>query len=533
LRAWSTRFDTLPFVPRLLLALAGGFVVASGAPRDGILVLCFVGWVPLIALALRSHEGAGRTALVGWVGGLGIGLGGFPWISAMLVQFAGVPTPVGWLGLFLFASWMAVPYAAFALLLRFGPRDGTWGFVWAMAAYVATQASWPVLFPYTVYLGFAEQPALLQAAEWIGVHGIEALVVGAQIALCRALFTQSLLGRIGYAALWLAVPLAMLGLGQWRMGQIDRAVAGGPFLRVAVVQPNVGIFQMSTHRQLARLSDPSYEAATRGAQLLVWPEAGTFPYSVGRPFTDHVERVAQRVLRRHRIPTLFGAGSRVPGERFGYNSTFLIDGDGNLLGEYDKVNLVPLGEYIPLIDPHWVTDRVGNIAHHQPGEAPARFEIPRASDERSLAFAPLICYEDIIASYVREAAAQPGGVELFVNQTIDAWYGDSAEPWQHLALAQWRAVEHRVPLVRSVSTGVSAVVDANGRLLSYLPHRPVTPETLDAYPPEVLVETISLARNTEDDATFYARAGWLLPHVCQIAVVAGLVSWRRRRASGV
>ena len=127
--------------------------------------------------------------------------------------------------------------------------------------------------------------------------------------------------------------------------------------------------------------------------------------------------------------------------------------------------------------------------------------------------------------YVRRVAAQTGGVELFVNLTIDSWYGDTAEPWEHLALAQFRAVEHRIPLVRSVSTGVSAVVDANGRLVSHIPLRPVTPQNFAEFPAELLIESLSLSRNTGANPTVYARLGWLFPYLCQAIVVLGAGCW--------
>ena len=138
---------------------------------------------------------------------------------------------------------------------------------------------------------------------------------------------------------------------------------------------------------------------------------------------------------------------------------------------------------------------------------------------RRVSVGPLICYEDIIPSFVRDLARMEGGVELFVNVTIDAWYGDSAEPWEHLALSQFRSVEHRIPMVRSVSTGVSAVIDYNGRLTAHLPHRPVSVATLAQYPPEILVESVPLLRNTATEPTFYARYGWAFPHLCQLAVL--------------
>ena len=141
---------------------------------------------------------------------------------------------------------------------------------------------------------------------------------------------------------------------------------------------------------------------------------------------------------------------------------------------------------------------------------------------------PLICYEDILPGFVREVAVLPGGVELFVNGTIDAWYGYGSEPWEHLALAQFRSVEHRIPLVRSTTTGVSAVVDAAGRIQAFLPVRPVEPETLGDYVSESLLVDVALLRNSERQPTVYARIGWLFPYACVLVVlIFGFFLWVR------
>ncbi|MDP6977326.1 MAG: apolipoprotein N-acyltransferase [Myxococcota bacterium] len=525
--------DGLGFGPRLAIASTSGFVISMGAPRDGVLVASFVGFVPLLAILLRSRDAARRVFLLGFMGGMGIGVGGSPWIAEMLVKFAHVPTAVGFVGLLGFSSWMAISYGIFALLVRYGPRRGALGFAYIVAAFVAMQVSWPVLFEYTAFLGFAERPALMQLAEWIGVHGIEGVMVAAQLSLTGALLERGGARRTVRVAAWALTPVVMIAIGEARIETIEReAKAATKTLRIGIVQPNIGIFRIDTGRRLDRLHGPTLEAVRRGAELIVWPEGGVFPYPIGRPFEEYAPRIARRIQRGHRKPVLFGSSSREPDARFGYNSTFLIDRNRKVVAGYDKVKLVPFGEKVPLINPDILTDWVGNIAHHHAGAGPGRFVVEREDGLESVVFAPVICFEDIIPSYVREVAAQEGGVELLINQTIDSWYGDTAEPWEHMALAQFRAVEHRVPIVRSVSTGVSMIADATGRLVDYIPLRPVERGTLDDYPPEVLVATLGLARNTEQQPTFYARMGWLLPHFCQLATLVGLVGWRLRGRRG-
>lgn len=519
---------SLGFWPSLAIAATSGFVQALGAPPDGWLPGHFFGLVPLVVMVRRERVDWRQAGWLGLAGGMGVGLAGFPWIAEMLVRFARVPWAVGFLGLAGFSAWMAVPYALFAIGLRQGPWRGVLSLVWPVALFVALGRTWPNLFPYTFVLGFAERPALMQLAEIGGVALVESVVVLFVLLVARGLMADGARAALRDLAIAAALPSALLAYGSLRLHAVDRAAAGAPQIRVGIVQPNVPVGNVSGPERMARLTGPSARLAGAGAEIVVWPEAGAYPYGIHRPFRHDRELGPGRVLAAHRVPTVFGANTRDPGARFGYNTVYLLAGDGGVLAHYDKVNLVPFGESIPLIDPDLVTDWIPQIAHHHSGEAPARFVVERERDashgqasHEPVALAPLICYEDILPGFVREVAAQPGGVELFVNVTIDAWYGDSAEPWEHLALAQFRSVEHRIPMVRSVSTGVSAVIDHGGRVVARIPLRPVSEATLSRYPPESLLEDVTLPRNTRTDPTVYARGGWVFGPLCTIGAFVG------------
>ena len=525
----------LGFGPSLLLASSASVLIAMGAPPGGWLPGHWLGFVPLIVLARRPGVTPRQAAALGLAGGLGIGLVGFPWLAELLARFAGMPGPVAAVGLLLFSLWMAIPYSLWALGLRLGPFTGWRSYAWPMVLFVALQFAWPNLFPYTPLIGFAERPELMQLAEIGGVPLLEAWVVGWAVAAARLLTRERLRAAMGDLVVVVLLPPLLLAYGNARMEAVDAQAIGAPALRVGIVQPNVPVGGMSMAARLERLRGPSVELARAGAELLVWPEAGAFPYRVTRPLRHDRELGTARVMLGHRVPTLLGAGSRAPGARYGYNSAYLIGGDGAVLGRYDKVNLVPFGEEVPVVDPDWLTDRIPNIVHLEAGEGPVRFPLPQEEGDPKSAtthLGPVICYEDIIPGYVRRVAALEGGVEFFVNVTIDAWYGDTAEPWEHLALAQFRSVEHRVPLVRSTSTGVSAVVDAAGRVVAQLPLRPVEAASAHRYPPETLVADLALARNTRAQPTPYAQWGWLLPHACVgvVLVSAAYALLKRRRA---
>jgi len=238
-----------------------------------------------------------------------------------------------------------------------------------------------------------------------------------------------------------------------------------------------------------------------------------------------------RVLALHSLPTLFGAGSIADDEAYGHNTAFYMTGDGAIRGSYDKVLLVPLGEHIPLVDPDWATAQMPGLAHNIAGTGPTRFIVEPGAPgggTPAVSLGPLICYEDVFAEFARGVAGVVGGVEVFVNLTNDTWFGAGSEAWQHQALAQFRSVEHRVPMVRSVNSGPSAAIDRAGRIVAMTPLRAVDSAAL--VPAELLLVDVAVGRDTERSPTVFARFGWLLVYLCRaIAIGSLIVLWLRGR----
>jgi len=507
--------------------------MALAAPPGDIAWLVWLGFVPLTLVARASRRRPwSRTFVLGWLGGLCTGLVGFPWIAQTLERFGGLPLPVALLGLFLFSAWTAVPFGLWMLGVSRGPERGALAIAWPLVLWTALVEAWPALFPYTVMIGLAEAPAWMQAAELGGVPLVDAQVVLVGLLTGDAMLGGARRARVTRLVLAVAVPVSSWLLGHWRLQQIDAEEAAARHVRFGIVQPNTALGSLDAGDRMLRLRVMSRMAADRGAQLLVWPEAGAFPFRARRPFLrDFPDRV-RSVLEGHHLPTIFGAGSYGAESRWEYNTVYAMAADGTVTGSFDKTILVPFGEYVPLVDPLWAIRHVPSMAHNNAGEGPARFVMQPAATAADpapalLAAGPLICYEDIFAGFAHAVATQPGGVEVFVNVTIDTWFGVTAEPWEHLALAQFRSVEHRIPMVRSVAAGVSTVVDTGGRVVA---HIPVRGPTIDQpVSPEYLVYDVALPRNTAARPTIFARVGWLLPWLCE-AVVLWVVLvrlWRR------
>ncbi|HET6584394.1 MAG TPA: apolipoprotein N-acyltransferase [Nannocystaceae bacterium] len=521
------------FTSSLLLAL-GSPANDDGRLADGAPSLVWLGFVPLAWVARAvADQSPRRRFFVGWIGGLCVGLVGFPWIAETLVRFADAPLPLAGLGLFAFSAWTAVPFGIWVALMGPSPRHGWRAWVWPPVAWVGLVACWPAFFPYTVVIGLAQEPAWMQAAELGGVALCEAQVVLVGVLLARALQERTRIARLRLGLLGLALPVASFGLGSWRMAVIDDEARDAPRVAIGLVQPNVPLLANEPYDKMGRLWTMSRDAEGAGAQVIVWPEAGAFPYRAVKPLLHDFPDPRRRVMRLHRAPTIFGAASIDPDGQYEYNTVYALASDGRITGEFDKVVLVPFGEYVPLVDPEWAIEQIPAMSHNLAGTAPARLEVePMARPDRpapaTIHFGPLVCYEDIFIEFARQVAVQPGGIDVFVNVTIDTWFGATAEPWEHLALAQFRSVEHRIPMVRSVSAGPSTVVDTAGRIAAALPVRdPVIGKSID---PEMLVSDVALPRNTATAPTPFARAGWFLRWIAAFAValalLRALLRWR-------
>jgi apolipoprotein N-acyltransferase len=264
-------------------------------------------------------------------------------------------------------------------------------------------------------------------------------------------------------------PVAAALVGFLRLTQIDaRALASEP-VHVGIAQGNMPLLQSredhtESLRRHLRMTD---ELRERGADFAVWSESAVM-WNIPEDDYDHF--LQGLFTRRLHIPTLFGAllVSHDDAGRFrAYNVALDADADGRIVGRYDKHYLLAFGEYIPFGEMFpQLYDWSPNSGHLTPGKSID--PVPLAGHPVSA----LVCYEDILPGFVNDAVNH-GSPEMIVNVTNDAWFGDTTEPWIHLALAEMRAVEHRRYLIRSTNSGVSAVVDPVGRVIAHSEARPV------------------------------------------------------------
>ena len=319
--------------------------------------------------------------------------------------------------------------------------------------------------------------------------------------------------------------------GAVRIRQVDAARAAAPKVKTGLVQANVGILEKWDPAEFAKLLDTHQRASAAltaaGAELIVWPES-SYPYALPRPFRHEWPTGDPRRVRvGFDTPLVFGALTMTagrplkPADRYPYNTALMMAADENVTGAYDKVFLMMFGEYIPFYDTFpWFTKLFPEASNFSRGSEPGSF--PLRVRGRDYLLGPLICYEDILPGFTRRVAKlRPNAL---VNITNDAWFGRTSEPYQHLALAVFRAVENRLELVRAVNTGVSAHVDAAGRVLARTDS--VDPaQTPDAPPSTLLVDLAMLP-----GGGVYRHVGDLFGFACALALVALQLAASRARA---
>jgi apolipoprotein N-acyltransferase len=250
--------------------------------------------------------------------------------------------------------------------------------------------------------------------------------------------------------------------------------------------------------------------------LVVWPESPA-------PFFESDPRFQQAlatIARQQQAPLIVGS----LGEDFSpnedqdeqegreYNSALVIGADGARVGRYDKIHLVPFGEYIPfrrlLFFAHKLTGRVSDFTR---GDQRKVFILAGQNGQRHR-YGVFICYESAFADEVRQFARL--GAEVLVNISDDAWYGDTSAPWQHLNIARMRAIENRRWILRDTNNGVTAVIDPYGRVRQSIPRHAV-----DALPAEY---------GFRSDVTFYTAHGDIFGWLC-VVLSLGMVGWSARK----
>lgn len=466
---------------RALIALVAGALSALAmAPFNAWPILFLT--IPVMVW-LIDGAGAGRlggipaAALTGWWFGFGYFVAGLYWVGyaflvdaetfAWLLPFAVMGLPAG------LALFMALGFALARLLWTPG------AFRILSLASALTFSDWlrgHILtgFPWNAF-GYAltEPLALAQSAALIGLWGLNFIAIAVFASPAVLADDRSVTPRPWLALTTSLLVLAAMGIyGTVRLSRHPTQFVDNVKLRL--MQPNLqqdvkfnySAKQMVMDKYLS-LSDRATGPQSNGvrdATILIWPESA-FPFFL----TREADAMAQIANLLPQGTVLVTGAIRPPDQPAGtqitraYNSIYVIDHDGTILSVYDKLHLVPFGEYLPFQS---AMEKLGFVQITKvrggfiPGDRRRTMTVPNAP--RML---PLICYEAIFPGDVVPGDDRPGWI---VNLTNDGWFGISTGPYQHLQQARLRAIEEGLPLVRSANTGISAVIDPVGRIIAQL-----------------------------------------------------------------
>jgi apolipoprotein N-acyltransferase len=550
--AWSGRLAALAGWQRFAAAFAAGLLsVLALAPFNvwPVLYLTLPALIWLIDGASgqagllapqrgappRPSASARAAAAVGWWFGFGYFVGGLYWVGDAFLVEAEVFAPLLPLAVTLLPAGLALFYAMAAALARpcwgLGPAR-VLALALSLSAMEYARGHLLTGFPWNV-LGYAltSPVSLLQSASLIGIYGLTLVGVGL-LAGPLVLLAQAAPGPAGRASRGLAlgltiVPfLALVTWGHLRLAGAPTAMVPGVKLRI--VQPSIPQREkwrpenqeriFLEHLQLSASNAAGLPDGLDGITHVIWPEAA-MPFlpvdhpaaraAIGRLLPPGTLLIAGG-LRAEAAPTGSTAARQI------FNSLLVFGEGGGLLAAYDKVHLVPFGEYLPL---QGALEAVGlqSLTRLRGGFTRGVAPRPLLHLPGLPALAPLICYEAIFPSAV---VAGPERPSLLVNLTNDGWFGNTTGPRQHMQQARVRAVEEGLPLLRVANNGISAMVDGHGRVLVDLglDQRGSADTGLPAPLPP----------------TPYARFGdglFLGLWLCG-AVVLVLAAWRRRRGQG-
>ncbi|WP_437335222.1 apolipoprotein N-acyltransferase [Sorangium sp. So ce394] len=477
----------------LLLSVVGGATFALTAPPTDLYPAVIAG-LALLAAAVHDAPTFWRAFGRGAAWGTAAGIVGLRFVPEVILRFTSLGTAASYLALILLAAAQSLVWAVCGGVTSVLLRRVRAPLELAFATGVFAAVVLPTVFGWTPAGLMSPWPALVQLADLVGERGVSVLfAVGA-----------ALLARAGLAAIGVAPggrplapapeprsarrrpPRAMLfpalasaalfgGLaahGALRMAAVERASAGLPTARVALVNQAVGPherWQPKNHPRILRsLHELTRKAEAGGAELTLWPEAA-YPYPL-----PHSARQAPRGGRAIlgpgvRGPVLAGLITQAPPakaddgveERNSYNSATLVLPDGSMQPTQDKLQLlwfgetVPGGAYLPWL--RRIFQKSGGLV---PGAEPRALTLPREQGP-ALRIGVLNCYEDTLTGVARRITGTLAP-NLLVNITNDAWFTGSAEPELHARLAVMRAVELRRDLVRAVNLGVVSWIDARG-----------------------------------------------------------------------
>lgn len=474
------------------LAILSGLMLTVSFPPFG---LHWIAWISLVPLLISVKDKSLFIALkLGIIAGLSHYLTLIYWIAAVLVHYGNINVFVSISIMFLLSLYIALYIALFPIILRLFKNDILpifWGAsAWVALEYVRTHIL--TGFPWCL-LGYSQYSMipLIQISDITGVYGVSFVIVIINLLIYNIFINGTIKRTKSLVIRTLLVSLltgSILLYGYHALNKKTERSTTGKKIRAVIVQGNINQslkwnprYQEKTIDTYGKLSEKS---AYFKPQIIIWPEtAAPFFFQDGSKLSEKISKISKTI----KANILFGspAYSRNGTTINYFNRAYLIS-KNKILGYYDKIHLVPFGEYVPLKKylpfVHRLVPAAGDFLS-------GKNTGPINMDDTKIG--PLICFESIFPNISRMHASQ--GSELLVNITNDAWFGHTSAPYQHLSMAVFRCVENGLPMVRAANTGISAFILENGKIV----------KKGGLFTQEILMENIKCRGNK----TFYSHYG--------------------------
>ena len=504
----------------LMLALGSGWLLILSFPKFGTGFLAWLSLVPLF-YALRGEKTLTQGLLLGLVTGMTAQVGIMYWITHVVVNYGYLPYPVGIAAMLLLSAYLSLYTGIFAAAVVYLRKK-------EVPLWVAAPLLWTCLeyakshlltgFPWE-NLGYSQYLLLplIQIADITGVYGVTFLIVIVNAMLYEILFVPGAKKMIIAKILVIAgLFLMVYGYGIFRIQEIGKQMTTAPKIAIRIAQGNIDQsvkwnprYQLETIANHTALSMPGKLSRP---DLTVWPETA---YPAFFQDVNDLHRMVVGFVKQSGSWLLFGSPTYDRQEKniTLFNSAFLLSPEGTVMGRYDKVHLVPYGEYVPLrrFFPfiNKLVEGIGDFGTG-PGYRPLTFGSYRVG--------VLICYEGIFPGAARTYKQE--GADFLVNLTNDAWFGQTSAPYQHLSMTVFRAVENRLDVVRAANTGISAFIDATGKMT----------ETTALFERAFLDGYVHISRGH----TFYAAQGDLFVYICflTLMILSAAITLRRKSHDG-
>ena len=493
-------------------SLVSGALLVFAFPTFDFFPLAWFCLTPfLVSLFDKRPSEAFRS---GFYMGLPYFFGTLYWIYHSINHYGNIPFLPSLLIVFCLCMYLSLYTAVFGLIFSWKikatrlPALFLAPVLWVSLEYLRSYAL--TGFPWSS-IGYSQYRFLhaIQFSDITGIYGVSFLLVSVNGAMADIFITKKRLKAmplfplsqtiVGVSALIIFI-IAALGYGLWRLNENPE----GKKIRASVVQGNIEQdrkWDLAYQREVFdTYKDLTLAAAAMSPSIVVWPETAVpFYFDTDTAFTEELVDFS-RSLNSH---LLFGSilvkePKGKSSQRTLSNSAVLLSPDGKPIYFYDKIHLVPFGEYIPLRNILFFLDKlVYGIGDYVPGKQQLRAETPFGS------FGVFICYEIIFPGLVRKSYSRGG--DFIVTVTNDGWFGKTAGPYQHFSMAVFRAVENRKPVVRAANTGISGFIDSRGRILGVTNLFQKTAMTVDI--------------TADNMRSFYSKYGDLFSYFCIVITV--------------